>query len=806
MTKIHINRFLFTVVMVALASALRIWPLAFLGSTLVWLTFYPTVLIVAVYGGFFAGLLATGLACVSVYYFWPLLVATPFINNSGDWLDMSVFVATCLMLSVVAEVMLRAKKDAKTTAVLLKDSETRLQVTERELQLAKQTAENASHIKGEFLANISHEIRTPMNVIIGLARLVADTELNLKQRDYLDKIQASSQTLLEIVNDILDLAKIESGQLVLECIEFDPTHMLQSVSDMFVVRAEEKGLEIFLDIAPEIPMTVVADPLRIRQILINLFNNAIKFTSKGEICVHMEVKDGSADDLLLHIDVRDTGIGINKAVIEHLFQSFDESKARKFYGTGLGLTISKQLVELMGGQITVSSQTGRGSTFSFTIRCGRGRSYNWQQDTQHLKDARVLVVDDHETSCIILRNILESWRLRVSTALSAKEALAQIQTMDSLGTPFGLLLVDWQMEDMSGLELAEALGREERQGKLNNPPTIIMVTAYSKDQLLKEARGVSAHLDAILTKPVVPSVLLNTIFHVYHYQGVDDGSPEIQIDPYEAARPLRNARVLLVEDDKFNQQVAAEFLEKVGLHISIANHGGEAVQWLKREKFDAVLMDLQMPDMDGYEATQRIRELPNGNLPIIALTASAMQHDREACIHAGMNDHVVKPIDSKELIDTLLRWIKPVDHQHIESSLPKSNGWASLAEKLPGFDLTGIMAMLSGDQYQFMRMLGVFRQQFTDEAPAIAALITQGDIITAKKRLHTFKGAVGNFGARDLLQLCNELETQLMDGQYNASTLALWLNEFERTMATLATLEAEQSVVVFSESVGAMLE
>ena len=1038
--KIKVNRFLFAVIMVAVAAALRIWPLDLLGSKLAWLTFYPTVMIAAVYGGLAAGLLATALACLTVTFLWPLLVAAPFINNSGDWIGMSVFAITCTMMSGVAEAMLRAKKSAEITAVSLKDSEARwralfnttaigivviddqgrieefnsasetifayskeevigqnvnmlmpepyrsehdnclknyltgestkiigierevlakrngnatfpmqlnvgeatlgshrifvgfiqdiskrketesvsrhfeaivqssddaimskdlegivtswnagaesmfgysaeemlgnsmlnlfppeqvdeeksilehiahgqrvshfetvrirkdgspidVSVTlspifddlgnvigaskiarditlskqlERELNIAKQAAEAASRSKGEFLANMSHEIRTPMNAIIGLTRLAAETELTPKQQDYLHKIQASSQALLVILNDILDLSKIESGRMEIERIEFDPTLMLQGVSDLFIAKAEEQGLEIFLDVSPEIPLTVLSDPLRIQQILSNLVSNAIKFTPKGEIHIRMELVESSGDDLLLNLNVRDTGIGINETAIERLFQPFSQADAsitRKFGGSGLGLVISKQLVELLGGTIAVSSLPGQGSTFSFTIRCGKGRIYNWKQDSHHLKDTRVLVVDDQETSCVILRNILESWQFQVTTALSAEDALQRIQKAEQAGTPFELLLVDWQMEGMSGLQLAQELEQKESQGKLGHSPTIIMVTAYSKEQLLKEASGTSVRLDAVLTKPVVPSSLLNTILHVYHYKGNDYRIPQAYIDPYEAARPLRNSRILLVEDNDLNQQVAGEFLEKAGLRVSIANHGGEAVQWVQRENFDAVLMDLQMPEMDGYEATRHIRKLPGcGNLPIIAMTAAAMQDDRKACLDAGMNDHVAKPINPRELIDTLLRWVKLNAHSPI-SPVPapmSREAWADLADKLPGFGLQDIMTMLSGNQAQLLRMLATFREQFIAEASVIASKIADGDLADAKMRLHTLNGAAGNLGAKELHQAGAMLDVQLGNGGYDAAILKHWIETFGKTMDTLAAMPAQSSPVVSS--------
>jgi PAS domain S-box-containing protein len=1030
---IKINRYLFAVVMIIVAAALRVWPLDSIGSKLAWLTFYPAVMIAGVYGGLYAGLLATLLACLTVIFMWPALVPAPFINNSGDWIGVAVFSITCTMMSGVAEALLRAKMRAEATAASQKESEARwralfnttaisivvidekgrieefnpaseiifsyakeevigqninilmpepyssqhdsylknylatgtrkiigferelagkrngntvfplellvdelnlgsrrvfvgfvkditerkklesasryfeaiihssddpiisktmdgivtswnasaekmfgytaeemigstmmqlfpserldeeklmleqialgqrishfetvrickndkpieVSVTlspiidevgnvigvskivrditqskqlERALHEAKLAAENANRSKSEFLANMSHEIRTPMNAIIGLSRLAAETELTPKQQDYLQKIQVSSQALLGILNDVLDLSKIESGRMEIEHIEFDPTMMLQSVSDLFMAKAEETGLEIFLDIAPEIPLTVVGDPLRIQQILTNLVSNAIKFTPKGEIHIRMDLEESNDNDMLLQLTVRDTGIGISESVIERLFRPFtqaDASTTRRFGGTGLGLVISKQLAELMGGSIKVSSQPGQGSTFSFSVRCGKGETYNWNQDSHHLKDTRVLVVDDQETSCIILKNILESWQFQVTTVLSAEEALQLIQQQEQSGSPFDLLLLDWQMEGMSGLELAQELERNELQGKLDHAPTIIMVTAYSKEQLLREVSVTSARLDAILTKPVVPSSLLNTILHVYHYNGHDYRIAHAHIDPYEAARPLRNTRILLVEDNMLNQQVASEFLEKAGLRITIANHGGEAVQWMQRENFDAVLMDLQMPEMDGYEATRHIRRLPGcGNLPIIAMTAAAMQHDRQACLDAGMNDHVAKPINPRELIDTLLRWVKPKVYPPVSPPSAASNReeWADLADQLPGFKLRDIMTMLGGNQEQLLRMLNAFKDQFAGEASIIASEIAEGNLDDVKKRLHNLNGAAGNLGAMALHQAGTRLHAQVVNGRYDAVSLNHWISIFNQTMNTIAAISAQ---------------
>ncbi len=678
-------------------------------------------------------------------------------------------------------------------------AEERLQET---LTLASQLrieADVANRAKSEFLANMSHEIRTPLNAVMGFVGLALQTDLDQRQMDYLCKARSSASLLLTVINDILDFSKIEAGKLDMETRDFDLDEVLSDLADVVAIRAQETGrLEIIFSVTPEVPGVLSGDPLRLTQILTNLTNNAVKFTEYGEIVISVKPVSGVDKRVELQFSVSDTGIGMTQEEVSNLFRPFeqaDSSIARKYGGTGLGLIISRRLVHMMGGTMWVESQPGKGTTVFFTAILDPGKAEKDVHATlgDDVHGTRILVVDDSTTARESFRTMLESMSFNVSLAASAEEGLAEIENADR-ENPFKIVIVDHGMPGLDGFDIVE---RIRKHPNLKHEPYVLMAHSCLKENIseLAERPG----LAGILSKPVTASSLFESVAAVLHGE----------ISPHsirgsltkdrckEDLLRLRGARILLVEDNQISSEVAREILERAGLMVSTANNGDEAIKAVLTEQFDLVLMDVQMPVVDGYAATAEIRSHERfKDLPIVAITAHAMAGDREKCLRSGMNDHVVKPIDAKQLFSALCRWIRPKSSRRqsdIEApSPPVKAADGCPAEELAGFD-TGEALDRLGIEWELLRsFLLKFRSNHSKSLEEVFRSLDSGDVARAVSIVHNIKGTSGSLGAHELQRAAADLVTSINEEETEQiqEHLQIFAQAFRRVMNSLSALES----------------
>ena len=634
---------------------------------------------------------------------------------------------------------------------------------ENALKLAKEKAEEATELKSMFLANMSHEMRTPMNAINGLAHLALKTNLTDKQRDYVGKIHDAGRSLLSVINDILDFSKIEAGKLDIEDIEFALDDVISSVTTLTGEKAHDKGLEFLAEVPASVPLRLIGDPLRLGQVLTNLVNNAIKFTEKGEIRLRTECVEISPGRIELHFSISDTGIGMTQEQVTRLFQPFtqaDMSTTRKHGGTGLGLTISQKLVEMMEGRIWLESEAGVGSTFHFTVSLGIGSTLASDRTVPaRLRKLNVLVVDDNPGAREILTNALSNVTARADSVGSGDEALVSIARCDST-TPYDVLFLDWQMPIMDGLE---TIRRMKRTSTITRPPRIVLVTAFGWQEVREEADRLK--VDAYLMKPATRSMLVDALVTVFA-----PSAPEIaRVIAESDGDRLRGVRILLAEDNEINQQIAVELLEGVGASVEVANNGREAIEVLMAmgsdARYDLLLTDLQMPIVDGYQLSVQIRADARFNgLPIIAMTAHATVDERQRCFAVGMNDHVSKPIDPEALFDTIARHCKPSQAPSKPIVSESEQGPDDELPAIEGLDAVDGMRRVAGNRKLYVRLLRRFVVENGDTVERISNEIASGDLPTAERTAHTLKGTAGNLGSHGVQVAAGNLEKAIREG------------------------------------------
>ena len=674
---------------------------------------------------------------------------------------------------------------------------------------AEEEANIANEAKSMFLANMSHEIRTPMNAVMGMLYLVQKTKLNDIQTDYISKAHHAAGSLLGIINDILDFSKIEAGKLNLEKVDFELEQVITDVSNIIAFKAEDKGIEFLINHDSDLPKVFLGDSMRLGQILINIANNAVKFTDEGEVVLSLKLLKEDKENVTILFCIKDTGIGMSKDEQEKLFHEFtqvDSSMTRKYGGTGLGLTISKKLVQMMEGKMWIEdSVLGKGSTFCFTLTLKRSTHALERYSAEHslpeaFRNMRVLIVDDNKSAREVLYEMLKPFKFKIEVAASGPEAIKLLEKTNKSNF-FDLVLMDWKMPLMNGIEVSRLIRNSK---KIIKQPKIIMVTAYGREDIMNEAN--EAGLDGFLIKPVTPSLLFNTIMQVLGYSV----ARKIEQEHETSLDPIVGARILLVEDNELNQDFAVALLTNKGLLLDVAENGKIAVKMVQENRYDAVLMDIQMPVMDGIAATKHIRKLAEKNrdeyyerLPIIAMTALAVSDDRDKSIAAGMNEHVTKPIDPENLFKTLIRLVK---HRHIApvNKIDKKHNEKELAidfSMLENINFDEALHRIAGDTKAYKRILLRFRDKYAHVVATIQKLAKEESVEAAERKCHEVKGISGNIGADKLFEISKEVDDILKKGGTPPQILyKSFEEELSLVIDSISSFEASLEPTVVSET------